>query len=218
MGFNTTDETILMFDRPQRSSFRAPEITQRDIRATVKWFNATKGFGFVTPDDGSPDAFLHSTVLQFCGHDSLPEGATITCDLSRRPKGPQVATIHAGDTSTAAPSRPRAPRERDSWGNDGGYGGGGYGGGSRGGYSSGGYGGDSYGDSDSGETVDGTVKWFNVSKGFGFIAPSTGGKDIFVHIRALERSGISGLDDGAQVRVTIRQGAKGPEAQRIEMA
>ena len=213
MGFNTTDETILMFDRPQRSSFRAPEITQRDIRATVKWFNATKGFGFVTPDDGSPDAFLHSTVLQFCGHDSLPEGATITCDLSRGPKGPQVATIHAVDTSTAAPSRPRAPRERDSWGNDGGYGGG-----SRGGYSSGGYGGDSYGDSDSGETVDGTVKWFNVSKGFGFIAPSTGGKDIFVHIRALERSGISGLDDGAQVRVTIRQGAKGPEAQRIEMA
>ena len=118
---------------------------------------------------------------------------------------PQVATIHAVDTSTAAPSRPaRAPRERDSWGNDGGYGGGNSYGGSRGGY-------DSYGDSDSGETVDGTVKWFNVSKGFGFIAPSTGCKDIFVHIRALERSGINGLDDGAQVRVTIRQGAKCPE-------
>ncbi|ALG74460.1 cold-shock protein [Azospirillum thiophilum] len=188
------------------------------MRATVKWFNATKGFGFVTPDDGSPDAFLHSTVLQFCGHDSLPEGATITCDLSRGPKGPQVATIHAVDTSTAAPSRPRAPRGGDSWGNDGGYGGGGggYGGGSsRGGYSAGGY---DDSDSGGGETVDGTVKWFNVSKGFGFIAPSTGGKDIFVHIRALERSGISGLDDGAQVRVTIRQGAKGPEAQRVEMA
>ncbi|MBP2315951.1 cold-shock protein [Azospirillum soli] len=194
-----------MFDRPQRNnSFRAPEITQRNIRATVKWFNGTKGFGFVTPEDGSPDAFLHSTVLQFCGHDSLPEGATITCDLSRGPKGPQVATIHDVDTSTASPSRPaRAPRDRDSggWDNGGGYGGGGYGG---------------Y-DSGAEETVDGTVKWFNTSKGFGFIAPSTGGKDIFVHIRALERSGVSALADGEQVRVTIRQGAKGPEAQRIEV-
>ncbi len=202
-----------MFDRPQRNnSFRAPEITQRDIRATVKWFNSTKGFGFVTPEDGSPDAFLHSTVLQFSGHDSLDEGATIVCDLSRGPKGPQVATIHSVDLSTAAPSsRPARPaRDRDSgWGNDGGYGGGGnsYGGGH-----------DSYGDSDSGETVDGTVKWFNVTKGFGFIAPASGGKDIFVHIRALERSGIQSLADGEQVRVSIRQGAKGPEAQRVELA
>ncbi|WP_448206125.1 cold-shock protein [Azospirillum sp. sgz302134] len=187
-----------MFDRPQRNNFRAPEITQRNIRATVKWFNATKGFGFVTPDDGTPDAFLHSTVLQFCGHDSLPEGATITCDLSRGPKGPQVATIHDVDTSTASESpRPsRAPRS-DSYG--GGFSsGGGYGGGAE-------------------ETVDGTVKWFNVSKGFGFIAPSTGGKDIFVHIRALERSGLDVLADGEQVRVTVRQGVKGPEAQRVEV-
>ncbi len=207
-----------MFDRPQRnnSSFRAPEITQRNVQATVKWFNATKGFGFVTPEDGSPDAFLHSTVLQFSGHDSLDEGATITCDLSRGPKGPQVATIHSVDTSTAAPSRPARPaRDRDSgWGNDGGYGGGNsYGGGGGGGYSSR----DSYGDSDSGELVDGTVKWFNVSKGFGFIAPATGGKDIFVHVRALERSGIQSLADGEPVRVSIRQGAKGPEAQRVEL-
>ena len=204
-----------MFDRPQRNnnSFRAPEITQRDIRATVKWFNATKGFGFVTPEDGSPDAFLHSTVLQFCGHDSLDEGATITCDLSRGPKGPQVATIHSVDTSTSAPSRPARPaRDRDSgWGNDGGYGGGA----SRGGYGGGGYGAESSGAE---ETVDGTVKWFNVTKGFGFIAPASGGKDIFVHVRALERSGIQTLADGEQVRVTIRQGAKGPEAQRVEVA
>uniref|UniRef100_UPI0018C8E8DA cold-shock protein n=1 Tax=Azospirillum brasilense TaxID=192 RepID=UPI0018C8E8DA len=48
-------------------------------------------------------------------------------------------------------------------------------------------------------------------KGFGFIAPSTGGKDIFVHIRALERSGLDVLADGEQVRVTVRQGVKGPE-------
>ncbi|MGQ9369559.1 cold-shock protein [Azospirillum sp. ST 5-10] len=183
-----------MFDRPQRGAFRAPEITHRNIRATVKWFNPTKGFGFVTPDDGSPDAFLHSTVLQFAGHDALPDGATIVCDLSRGPKGPQVANIHSVDLSTATAS-PRPARS--STGSAGGW---------------------DRAPSGPTETVDGTVKWFNVTKGFGFIAPSTGGKDIFVHIRALERCGINGLSDGEQVRVTVRQGAKGPEAERIELA
>ena len=203
-----------MFDRPQRSnSFRAPEITQRNVRATVKWFNATKGFGFVTPEDGSPDAFLHASALQLLGHDSLPEGATITCDLSRGPKGPQVATLTDVDLSTASAS-PRSdsrPRRDDSYG--GGYGGG-FGGG---GFSGGGFGG-GYAEDGPEETVDGTVKWFNSSKGFGFIAPASGGKDIFVHIRALERSGVAMLADGEQVRVTVRQGVKGPEAQRVEVA
>ena len=53
-----------------------PEITHHDITAVVKWFNATKGFGFVQPTDGSPDAFLHISVVERAGHRSLPEGAT----------------------------------------------------------------------------------------------------------------------------------------------
>ncbi len=194
-----------MFDRPQRNPLPTPEITQRNTRATVKWYNPAKGFGFVTPEDGSPDAFLHSTVVQFAGHDALPDGAVILCDLSRGPKGLQVATIHSVDASTLnAPSRaPRAPHA-------GGY--------DRGGYGSGGYDRGGYGEAGDGEVVNGTVKWFNVSKGFGFVAPASGGKDIFVHIRALERSGLVVLADGESVRVTIRQGAKGPEAERVEIA
>lgn len=191
-----------MYDRPQRGGHRAPEITHRNVRATVKWFNPTKGFGFVTPEDGSPDAFLHATIVQFAGHDALADGTTIVCDLSRGPKGPQVANIHSVDTSTATAgsSSPRASS-----------GGGGGGGMSRGGYrDQGGFSGDS-------EVVDGTVKWFNVTKGFGFIAPADGGKDIFVHKSALDRSGLDGIADGEQVRVTVRQGAKGPEAIRIEL-
>ena len=191
-----------MYDRPQRGGHRAPEITHRNVRATVKWFNPTKGFGFVTPEDGSPDAFLHATIVQFAGHDALADGTTIVCDLSRGPKGPQVANIHSVDTSTAtAGSSPRASSG----------GGGGGGGMSRGGYrDQGGFSGDS-------EVVDGTVKWINVTKGFGFIAPADGGKDIFVHKSALDRSGLDGIADGEQVRVTVRQGAKGPEAIRIEL-
>ena len=183
-----------MYDRSPRS-FSAPAITQAGARATVKWFNPTKGFGFVTPEDGSPDAFLHISAVQAAGHDALPEGATIICDLSSGPKGPQVASISSVDTSTASPgSRPQrsaAPRGGSRW--------------------------NTQDDDQGGETVDGTVKWFNADKGFGFVAPQTGGKDVFVHRSALERSGLQSLADGEPVRLTVRQGQKGPEAVRVQV-
>ena len=72
-------------------------------------------------------------------------------------------------------------------------------------------------DQGGGETVDGTVKWFNADKGFGFVAPQTGGKDVFVHRSALERSGLQSLADGEPVRLTVRQGQKGPEAVRVQV-
>lgn len=58
----------------------------------------------------------------------------------------------------------------------------------------------------------GTVKFFNAEKGFGFITPETGGKDVFVHISALNRSGMNDLREGQVVRVQVVQGRKGPEA------
>ena len=194
-----------MYDRSPRS-FNSPAITHSGARATVKWFNPTKGFGFVTPEDGSPDAFLHISAVQAAGHDQLPEGATIICDLSHGPKGPQVATITSVDTSTAASGRPQ--RAAAGGRSDSGFG-------SRG-PSRGGWG--SHDDSgDVGSTVDGTVNWFNADKGFGFVAPQGGGKDAFVHRSALERSGLHGLADGDPVRLTVRQGQKGPEAIRVEV-
>ncbi len=55
----------------------------------------------------------------------------------------------------------------------------------------------------------GTVKWFNATKGFGFIAPEDGGKDAFVHISALERAGIYSLDDGQRVEYELQPGRDG---------
>ncbi len=65
----------------------------------------------------------------------------------------------------------------------------------------------------------GTVKWFNTTKGFGFIAPEEGGKDVFVHISAVERSGLTGLADNQKVTYELRAGRDGREsADNIELA
>jgi cold shock protein len=64
----------------------------------------------------------------------------------------------------------------------------------------------------------GTVKWFNAGRGYGFIAPNGGGKDVFVHISVLERSGVEGLSEGQTVVVDVVEGRKGPEAVRVRLS
>ncbi len=60
--------------------------------------------------------------------------------------------------------------------------------------------------------ANGTVKWFNATKGFGFIAPDTGGKDVFVHISAVERAGLTGLADDQKVTYDVEAGRDGRES------
>ncbi len=159
------------------------------VGAVVKWYNPDKGFGFVTLADGSGDAFLHVSVVERAGHGSIPPGASIEVRASAGPKGSQVTEILSVDTSTALQEQPRRPRpDRPAFASD-------------------------------QTTVEelGTVKWYNAAKGFGFIAPDLGGKDIFVHASALERSGVISLADEQRVAVDVAEGRKGREVVRLRL-
>lgn len=179
-----------MYDR-RPDYFRADDVAPsgRRVEAKVKWFNTAKGFGFVTLPDGTPDAFLPMAVLRRAGYGEAREGASITCEIGAGAKGPLVLSVLNLDNSTAAPA----------------------GGGSR-----------SVGSGNSAprgpaQTMHGEVKWFEPDKGYGFIAPEGGGKDIFVHVTALRRSGVNALEAGQRVRVDVIEGRKGLEADHITL-
>jgi CspA family cold shock protein len=160
------------------------------VRAVVKWYNPDKGFGFVELADGSGDAFLHVSVVERGGQVSVPPGAALEVRAGPGPKGQQVTEIISVDTSTAREQARHARPERPA-----------------------------YHRSADRPTVEetGTVKWYNAMKGFGFIASDQGGKDIFVHATALERSGVMGLTDGQRVTVDVADGQKGPEAVSLRL-
>lgn len=224
------------------SDFRRPPIKAENVTVTVKWFNGTKGFGFVELEDGT-DAFLHISVLMESGHSEVTDGSTLVCDIADGRKGQQVAAVHevtlAEGGARRGPGGPRGPRaggfgDRGGFGGDrGGYGGdrGGFGGdrGDRGGFGGGrssygaprGGGGGGFGgrDRDQGPStvVDGTVKFFNAEKGYGFVAPDDGSPDIFVSGRVLERLGVASLESNQRVRVSARPGQKGMIASNVEL-
>lgn len=179
-----------------------------DVDASVKWFNPEKGFGFVELADGTGDVFLHANALSQSGHDTVSQGATLRVRIGQGPKGRQVAEVLSVDESTAQARPARTPRPGGSFGAPGG---------APGGFRPGGSGGRRTPDLSTAEEMIGIVKWYNATKGFGFITPQSGGKDIFVHASALERSGLTGLTEGQTTRVQVVQGMKGPEAAAISV-
>jgi CspA family cold shock protein len=101
-----------MYDR-RPEFFREDTPPGRQVEAKIKWFNASKGFGFVTMSDGSQDAFLPMAILRRAGYEDVREGASITCEVSAGAKGPLVTNVLNIDSSTAvapgAEHRPTRP-------------------------------------------------------------------------------------------------------------
>jgi CspA family cold shock protein len=182
--------------RPQQSFRRTPRHDAAPsgpaIDATVKWFNAEKGFGFVELADGSGDVFLHIAVLEAAGHGAVDPGTKLSVQVGVGQKGRQITAVLGVDASSAAassqarqPARKASSRERP--------------------------------DPSTATTVEGTVKFYNAPKGFGFVVCEDGEKDVFVHASVVERAGLSGLDEGQRLAMQVVNAPKGREAISLKL-
>lgn len=156
------------------------------VEGRIKWFDATRGFGFLVSDQVDGDILIHFSVLRDHGRRSLPEGALIECIAERQERGLQARKILAIDLSTvlpgaARPSIPSAERaDRKSLA-------------------------DAAGPF---EPVE--VKWFNRVKGYGFVnRVEDPDSDIFVHMETVRLAGISDLQPGDRAEARVAEGKKG---------
>ena len=165
------------------------------VEGRIKWFDATRGFGFLVSDQVDGDVLVHFSVLRDHGRRSLPEGALIDCIAERQERGLQARKILAIDLSTvlpgaARPSTPSADRaDRKALADNAGP----------------------------FEPVE--VKWFNRVKGYGFInRVEEPDSDIFVHMETVRTAGINDLQPGDRLEARVAEGKKGLTAVELRQA
>jgi CspA family cold shock protein len=152
----------------------------------VKFFNAQKGFGFVVRDDGGDDVFVHISAVEQAGLTGLAEGQPLGFTLVDR--GGRISATDLKIDGEPLPVEDRGPpRDRDA---------------PRGGPQR----------QLTGEKATGTVKFFNAMKGFGFIQRDDGQPDAFVHISAVERAGMSTLNEGDRLEFELEVDRRGKYA------
>jgi CspA family cold shock protein len=160
----------------------------RTVEGQVKWFDFAKGYGFVAPFDGGPDILLHQACVRQSGVRTVKEGATLLCEVVRGPRGFQASRLISIDNSTANAEPDLSDRSQRAIATP------------------------------RGDWLEGQVKWFNRSKGYGFLSRGAGTPDIFVHMETLRRAGMLELREGQRVRFRIGEGPKGELAAEVETA
>jgi CspA family cold shock protein len=156
-----------------------------EVTGVIKWFDVSKGYGFIVPDSGMADVLLHVTCLRRDGFQTAYEGARVVCEALARPKGLQAFRILSMDESTAVhPAQLPPPRTHVQVAPTSGL-----------------------------ERA--IVKWFNRLRGFGFLTRGEGTPDIFVHMETLRRYGITELRPGQTVLVRFGPGPKGMMATEV---
>ena len=161
----------------------APEMAP--IKGRVKWFDSTRGFGFLVSDEAEGDVLLHFSVLREHGRRSVPEGALIECVPMLLERGLQARRILSIDDSAALPARPRSPISPSERA-------------------------DRRALSEAaGEFQRVEVKWFNRVKGYGFVNRGGEDEDVFVHMETVRDAGLGELQPGQQLEARVASSAKG---------
>lgn len=164
-----------------------PEAELPPVTGRVKWFDATRGFGFLVSDELDGDVLLHFSVLREHGRRSVPEGAIVECVPVRLERGLQAKRIISIDLSSALPQHPRssipAAERADRRALT-----------------------ESAGDF---EPVE--VKWFNRVRGYGFVKrpDESGGEDVFVHMETVRGAHLGELQPGQKLEARIAPSSKG---------
>lgn len=157
----------------------------RIFRGRVKWFDATRGFGFIIPDDGTSDILIRFSVLREHGRRMLPEGATVACEAIHRNRGLQATQVISFDLSTATgvdfDARPAQRNDRAH----------------------------AVDLADAGPMEPVVVKWFNRLKGYGFLNRVGNDADIFIHMETLRRAGIVDIEPEDRLTARITESGKG---------
>ncbi len=157
------------------------------IKGQVKWFDATKGFGFVVCEDSDGDILLHANVLRNFGRSSVAEGSHIVIDVQVTDRGRQASMIHeidapleanTGEADDASPSLPEVEADVP--------------------------------------LQPARVKWFDKAKGFGFANIFGQPDDIFLHVEILRHYGLSELQPGEAITVKVIDGPRGKMAGEVQ--